>query len=146
MNSIVSATTNSVLGSGAGMSQRDAFLSSAYALLAQAKEDFDLGAFDVALENSYRAALRVAGSVNADSPVIQKRKRLPTSAWEKLALTSDRGKEWAAAFSAYSRERGRVVSGIEANPDPHAVRTLIELTSQFLEDSTPGVTGVTLVA
>ena len=139
MNSIVSATTSSIAGSGMRVGRRETFLSAAYELLAQAREEYDRGAFDLALESAYRAALRVAGAVNSVSPVIRKRKRLPTSAWERLALTSDSGKDWATSFAAFSALRGRVASGIETDPNPETVRALMELAEDFLGEAIPGM-------
>lgn len=146
MSSILSATTNSVAGTASSTSRRDRFFDSAHELLASARADVRDGALDNAMENAYRAALRVAGAVNADSPVIQKRKRLPTNAWKKLALTSGRGSDWAKIFSAFSAQRGRIASGIETHPDPAVVENLISLAEQFLEESLPGSTVVPLVA
>lgn len=146
MSSILSATTNSVAGSTSRRSRRDAFFQSAHELLASARADIERGAFDAAMENAYRAALRVAGAVNADSPVIQKRKRLPTSAWQKLALTSEGGKRWAETFSAFSVQRGRVASGIETHPDAGTVKKLAGLAEAFLAESLPGSTASPLVA
>ena len=64
--------------------------------LAQAHDDFEAGRHDLAMENAYRAALRIAGARSAQSPVVRKRKRLPTNAWDKLALTGAAGADWAA--------------------------------------------------
>ena len=41
MNSIVSATTSSIAGSGMRVGRRETFLSAAYELLAQAREEYD---------------------------------------------------------------------------------------------------------
>lgn len=146
MSSIVSATTKAAYGSAAHGTRRERFFRSAYVLLAQAQADYAAGALDVAMENAYRAALRVAGAVNAGSPVIRKRKRLPASAWDKLRLTSERGKEWAETFTAFSVQRSRVITGIEPHPDPRVVQRLIALVEEFLEESIPGDTKAPLVA
>ncbi|MCP1386727.1 SAV_6107 family HEPN domain-containing protein [Corynebacterium sp. TA-R-1] len=138
MNSIISATTNSTYGTAARPSRRDVFLASAEDLLAAARADLLAGQLDLAMENAYRAALRVAGAVNAGSPVIRKRKRLPTSAWDKLALTGDDGKEWANRFRRYSRERGRVASGIQRQPDGETVRRLLADAEAFYLSAVPG--------
>lgn len=138
MSSIISATTKSVAGARTRASRRDRFLDSAHVLLAQARKEERQGSFDLALESAYRAALRVAGAVNADSDVIRARKRLPTSAWDRLALTSPGGKEWARGFLAYSKQRARVASGIETRPDPDRVRTLISMAERFFAESIPG--------
>ena len=146
MSSIQSATTNSVARTASSISRRDRFFDSAHELLSSARADVRDGALDNAMENAYRAALRVAGAVNADSPVIRKRKRLPTNAWKKLALTSARGSDWASTFMAYSAQRGRVASGIETHPDRAVVENLISLVEQFLAESLPGSTAAPLVA
>ncbi|EEI16993.1 SAV_6107 family HEPN domain-containing protein [Corynebacterium lipophiloflavum] len=146
MSSIVSATTKATYGAAAHGTRREQFFRSAHVLLAQARTDYEAGALDMAMENAYRAALRAAGAVNAGSPVIRKRKRLPASAWDKLALTSDRGKEWASTFSAFSAPRNRAITGIEPNPDANVVLRLIALVEEFLEESTPGSTKAPLVA
>ena len=138
MNSVVSATTSKVYGSPARISRRDAFFNAAEDLIAAAHDDVEAGRFDLAMENAYRAALRIAGAVNAGSEVLRKRKRLPTSAWEKLALCGPEAKEWAARFSAYSRLRGRVASGLELRPDPAVVLNLLGDAEEFLYASHPG--------
>lgn len=138
MNSIISATTNRAYGAGAKLSRRDAFLIAAAALLSAAHGDIEAGRFDLAMENAYRAALRVAGAVCADSDAIRKRKRLPTNAWDKLALTGEEGKRWAATFRAYSRERGRVASGLELHPDPKVVLKLLGDAEEFYLQVDPG--------
>ena len=83
------------------------------------------------MENAYRAALRVAGARNAGSPVVRKRKRLPTNAWDKLALTGDDGTHWAAVFKRYSAQRGRVASGIETDPGAAVVHRLLADAEEF---------------
>ncbi|AWB84363.1 SAV_6107 family HEPN domain-containing protein [Corynebacterium liangguodongii] len=146
MNSVVSATTGAVHGEAARVSRRDRFLDAAHGLLAQAHGEFGRGEFDLALESAYRAALRVAGAVNAESPVIQRRKRLPTSAWDRLALTSQQGEAWAGRFARFSRLRGRVASGIETRPSPLVVAELLDLAAQFLDEAVPGANVQGMVA
>lgn len=131
MSSVVSATTSKAYGSVSRPSRRDAFLSSADSLLLAAHEEVERGQFDLAMESAYRAALRVAGAVCAGSATVKKRKRLPTSAWDKLALTGAQGQQWAARFRQFSRERGRVASGIEASPDPVVVLDLLAAAEEF---------------
>ena len=75
MGSVVSATTGAVYGRGARISKADQFLAAAEELIGLAHDDFEAGRHDVAMENAYRAALRVAGARNAGSPVVRKRKR-----------------------------------------------------------------------
>ncbi|AQQ15644.1 hypothetical protein CGLAU_08445 [Corynebacterium glaucum] len=137
MGSIVSATTRATYGATASLSRRDQFLASAETLIAAAHDEIEAGQFDLALENAYRGALRVAGAANADSPDLRKRKRHPSSAWEKLALTGDDGKRWAARFQTYSRTRGRVASGIDTAPDPKLVLRLLADVEEFYRDVHP---------
>lgn len=142
MSSVISATTSRAYGSGAKLSRQDAFFASADSLLLAAHGDVEEGRFDLAMENAYRAALRVAGAVCAGSDTVRKRKRLPTSAWDKLALTGGRGKEWAARFREFSRERGRVASGVEQHPDPAVVVELLAAAEEFYFESHPGQTSL----
>lgn len=138
MQSVISATTSRAYGAPARMSRRDSFLASAESLLVAAHEEFEDGRADLAMESAYRAALRIAGAAVADSEAVRKRKRLPTSAWEKLALTGERGKHWAARFRTYSHLRGRVVSGLELHPDAATVYRLIADAEEFYHEVHPG--------
>lgn len=131
MSSVVSATTGAVYGATPTASRHDEFLESARVLLDDARVQFAAGSGDLAVESAYRAALRTAGAVIAGSATVAKRKRLPTSAWEKLALTGPRGKYWADTFSAFSRMRGRVASGIELHPRAEDVELLLNLAMDF---------------
>lgn len=140
MNSVISATTSRAYGSPAKASRRDGFLGAAEQLIAAAHEEVEAGRFDLVMENAYRAALRVAGAVCAESPVVRKRKRLPTSAWDKLVLAGEREKAWAAKFRSYSRLRGRVASGLEINPDPAVVLRLLADAEEFYFEVHPGET------
>lgn len=135
MASVVSATTGAVYGAAPAVSRHDDFLLAASALLADAREQLDAGADDLALESAYRAALRTAGAAITQSDVVAKRKRLPTSAWEKLALTGPRGSYWAEKFSGYSRVRGRVASGIELRPRKEDVDSLFALALNFYTET-----------
>ena len=138
MNSVISATTSSTYGAAARPSRRDTFLASAESLLGAARAELASSRPDLAMEYAYQAALRVAGAVNAQSPVLRTRKRLPTSAWDKLALTGEGGKAWADRFRAYSRQRGRVASGIERNLDTDLVRRLLKDAESFYIEVHPG--------
>lgn len=138
MASVVSATTGAVYGQGARLGRADQFLAAAEALIAEAHDDFEAGRYDLALENAYRAALRIAGARNASSPIVRKRKRLPTSAWDKLSLTGDDGAHWAAVFKGYSAQRGRVASGIEANPGSEVVHRLLTDAEDFFLQTRAG--------
>lgn len=142
MASVVSATTGSVYGAGARVSRADQFLAAAESLIAQAHDDFEAGRHDLAMENAYRAALRVAGARSAQSPVIRKRKRLPTNAWDKLALTGAAGAEWAAVFRRYSGQRGRVASGIDLNPGSAVVHRLLADVEDFYSATVAGESAV----
>ena len=131
MGSVVSATTGAVYGRGARVSKADQFLAAAEELIGLAHDDFEAGRHDVAMENAYRAALRVAGARNVSSPIVRKRKRLPTSAWDKLALTGKDGVHWATVFKRYSTQRGRVASGIETDPGAAVVHRLLSDAEEF---------------
>ncbi|MDK8822314.1 SAV_6107 family HEPN domain-containing protein [Corynebacterium coyleae] len=138
MGSVVSATTGRAYGDMGAPRKFDSFIFSAEALLAQAHTDFAARRYDLAMENAYRAALRIAGACNARSIVLRKRKRLPTNAWDKLALTGESGQHWATVFSAYSARRARVASGIDDSPSPVVVSSLIGSAEDFLLDTTGG--------
>ena len=140
MSTIVSATTKAPYGASAGASKSGRYFAAADELLRRAHEEKDAGAADLALEYAYRAALRVAGAVCAESPVIRKRKRLPSSAWDKLALTGESGRAWAHRLSAYSSLRGRVASGIETAPNPVTVALFLGEVEDFYAASQPGTT------
>ncbi|WP_291314254.1 SAV_6107 family HEPN domain-containing protein [Corynebacterium sp. UBA2622] len=140
MNTIISATTGAAYGAPAGASKSGKFFSSADELLRRAHAEQAQGHGDLALEYAYRAALRVAGAVCAESPVVRKRKRLPSSAWEKLALTGESGTAWARRLSAYSAMRGRVASGIQPAPDPDTVEAFLAVVEDFYAASQPGIT------
>ncbi|EFK53589.1 SAV_6107 family HEPN domain-containing protein [Corynebacterium genitalium ATCC 33030] len=131
MNSVISATTGTVYGTVPAASRSENFLGTARALLDESYAHLGAGRSDLALESAYRAALRTAGAVVADSAVIAKRKRLPTSAWAKLKLTGVRGGYWAEVFEGYSRLRGRVASGIELKPDGALVAELVDRAAAF---------------
>ncbi len=138
MGSVVSATTGRTYGDAGAPRKADAFLFAAETLLADAHKEFAAGHYDLALENAYRAALRIAGARNAQSAALRKRKRLPTNAWDKLALTGDEGVRWAQEFSVYSVQRGRVASGIEDNPSPVVVSNLIGAAEEFYLETAGG--------
>lgn len=134
MFSVVSATTGAVYGAVPAALRHDEFLDSARALREDAHAQLVAGAYDLALESAYRAALRTAGAAIAQSAVVAKRKRLPSSAWEKLALTGSRGSYWAQTFAGYSRLRGRVASGIELKPRAADVERLVGLADEFFNE------------
>ena len=138
VSSVISATTRKAYGAAVQPSRRDAFLAAAEQLLAAADREMDTGAIDLAMEYAYRAALRIAGAVNADSAVLRKRKRLPTSAWDKLALTGAQGQMWAARLQTFSGQRGRVASGLDQRPDPVIVQRLLDTTKAFYLEVHPG--------
>lgn len=140
MNSVISATTGATYGAPSAGTKAERFFAAADGLLGRARLELSRGSEDLALEYAYRAALRIAGAVCAMSPVIRRRKRLPTSAWDKLALTGSDGVAWAAELSSYSALRSRVASGIEDAPDPAAVRRFVGLVEEFHLSAQPGAT------
>lgn len=137
MGSVVSATLNATQSKNAWSAKSEQFYAAAEHYLAQAHAHFEDGIYDIALEDAYRAALKVAGAVCLESTVIQKRKRLPSSAWEKLQLTGARGKYWAAVFRRYSPLRGRVASGIVHLPDADTVVSLLADVERFYGEVRP---------
>lgn len=134
MASVISATTGAVYGAVPAVSRQEEFISTARALLEDAQDQLASGSFDLALESAYRSALRTAGAAIVQSPAVAKRKRLPSSAWDKLALTGARGAYWAETFAGFSRLRGRVASGIELRPCESEVKRLVGLAGQYFEE------------
>ncbi|AWB81561.1 hypothetical protein C3B44_03630 [Corynebacterium yudongzhengii] len=141
MGDVISATTKF----STRQLKRERFLASARDLLDSARKEMAAGAFDLALEYAYRGALRVAGACIADSVVLARRKRLPSSAWERLALVGEAEKEWAQTFSGFSRLRSRVMSGIEKVPPAGVAEEVVELAAEFLAE-TEGSAGLGQVA
>ncbi|WP_411701729.1 SAV_6107 family HEPN domain-containing protein [Corynebacterium sp. LaCa97] len=136
MAQIISATQSRSTGRFAGKqgAKQAHFLFQARELLDQARSYAADGRFDQALEVAYQSALRTAGARVAVS-VVSRRRRLPTSAWDRLALVGAEEKQWAEAFKTYSRTRARVGSGLDATPDEEYVYGLMEQAAQFLDES-----------
>lgn len=130
MAQIVSATTRV----GRRVSARDRHLFAAQALLDQARDHLARHEAGLALENAYLAALRTAGARIAVSEVIAGRKRLPSSAWGKLALVDEAGLARSREFAGYSDWRSRVSSGIERDPDIGLVGDLLDRAEDFLAE------------
>lgn len=112
--------------------QRDRFVSQALDLLADARSSAAEGSFADALEMAYRASLRAAGARVAASTV-SRRRRLPTSAWEQVALIGPADAQWAEEFREYSRVRSRVASGLEPVPEPDAVYQYLALAARYVD-------------
>lgn len=125
---IVSATTRGI----GGWSKQDRFLANSRRLLGFAEECLAAGDTAQALEHAYQAALRAAGARSAGSVKVAKRKRLPSSAWERLKLVDADGVKQAEQFSAYSVMRSRVGSGIAPAPKPEIVEGFMREVQQFL--------------
>ena len=125
---IISATTRGA----AGQAKRDRFLFNARVLLDVARGQLASGDTGLALESAYQAALRTAGARIAASAKIAKRKRLPASAWEKLAIVDDDGSVRAAQFANYSTARSRIISGIDPDPEAGFVAEFLRLAEDFL--------------
>lgn len=130
MGQVISATTRFRGATGA----RDRFLAAARDFLAQAEREAKAGHWDLALEAAYRAGLRTAGARISASAKIAKRKRLPTSAWDRLALVDADGVRRAREFSAYSILRQRVASGVISSPAEASVREVLALATDFLAE------------
>ena len=120
---------------GGNGAKRQHFLTQAALLLADARADAAKGRMDQALEKAYQAALRTAGACVAASPTVSKRRRLPTSAWDRLSLVGVDEKAWAEKFRAYSRTRSRLASGMDREVADSVVFNLMDLASRFLEIS-----------
>lgn len=129
MAQIISAQSK-FTGGPAG--KRDRFLFQAQDLLRRAQGCAAEAKWDEALEYAYQAGLRTAGARVAVSAVA-KRRRLPSSAWERLALVSATDKEWAKEFKAYSRPRSRVATGLDDMPDEALVWSLLDLVACFID-------------
>ncbi|MCG7440621.1 MULTISPECIES: SAV_6107 family HEPN domain-containing protein [Corynebacterium] len=132
MAQIISATRTRSFGREGG--KRARFLFQARELLDSARGYAAHGRFDQALEVAYQAALRTAGARVAASAVARRR-RLPSSAWERLALVGVEDKRWAETFKAYSRTRARVASGLDEVPGEKFVYGLMQRSAQFLDES-----------
>lgn len=130
MAQIISATTRV----GHRVSARDRHLFAARTLLDQARDHLSRSEAGLALENAYLAALRTAGARIAVSEVLAKRKRLPSSAWDKLALVDGAGFARSQEFSGYSAWRSHVGSGIERDPDAGLVGDLLDRAEAFLAE------------
>lgn len=135
MAQVISATARRVQRQGGNGAKRQRFLTQAALLLADARADASTGRMDQALEKAYQAALRTAGACVAASATVSKRKRLPTSAWDRLSLVGVEEKQWAEKFRAYSRTRSRLASGIDRDVADSVVYGLMELAARFLEIS-----------
>lgn len=128
MAQIISATTKFA---GAGMSaKRQRFLSQAADLLYRARQAAAAQDFDEALELSYQAALRTAGAWVAGSPVAS-RKRLPSSAWDRLELVGPDARAWVDRLRRYSRQRSRVITGLDDGADAQSALELMALAGEF---------------
>ncbi|MDO5031379.1 SAV_6107 family HEPN domain-containing protein [Corynebacterium sp.] len=135
MAHVISATargTRARSQGGARWARRDRFLVQARELLESARQEAASGRLEQALEMAYRAALRAAGACVAGSAVAGRR-RLPTSAWDQLALVGAEEKRWAEKFEKYSRVRSRVGNGLDASVDPEVVYSLMGLTAEFID-------------
>lgn len=138
MAQVISATARRIQRQGGQGAKRQRFLTQAALLLADAKSDAAKGRMDQALEKAYQAALRTAGACVAGSATVSKRRRLPTSAWDRLSLVGVAEKEWAEKFRAYSRTRSRLASGMDREVADSVVFGLMDLAARFLEVSESG--------
>lgn len=132
MAQIISATRTRSYGRAGG--KRARFLFQARELLDAARGYAAEGRFDQALEVAYQSALRTAGARVAVSAVARRR-RLPSSAWDRLALVGVEEKRWAESFKGYSRTRARVASGLDEVPGEDFVYGLMQRAAQFLDES-----------
>ena len=132
MAQIISATRTRSTGRASG--KRARFLFQARELLDAARGYAAEGRFDQALEVAYQSALRTAGARVAASAVARRR-RLPSSVWDRLALVGVEEKRWAESFRGYSRTRARVASGLDEVPGEDFVYGLMQRAAQFLDES-----------
>ena len=98
MAQILSATRPRAKGRAGG--KRARFLFQARELLDSARGYAAEGRFDQALEVAYQSALRTAGARVAAS-VVARRRRLPSSAWDRLALVGVESKRCDESFKGY---------------------------------------------
>ena len=112
--------------------RRDRFMGQALDLLADARKSAASGRLEDALEMAYRASLRAAGARVAASTVARRR-RLPSSAWEQVALIGPADAQWAAEFKDYSRVRSRVASGLDPVPGEDAVYEYLALAARYVD-------------
>lgn len=146
MAQVISATAQFKRSrAAAGAFKRDRFLTQAGDLLSQARAMAAAERWDQALEFAYQAGLRTAGARIADSAV-SKRRRLPSSAWEQLAMVGASEKDWAERFRGYSRLRSRVASGLDGAPDEEVVVKLMALAAEFLAEVEEGIVFGSLAA
>lgn len=138
MGQVISATARRTQRQGGQPSKRQRFLTQAALLLADARADAGNGRMDQALEKAYQAGLRIAGACVAASATVSKRRRLPSSAWDRLVLVGAEEKEWAEKFRAYSRTRSRLASGIDREVADQVVFDLMDLAARFLEMAETG--------
>ncbi len=137
----MSLVLSSTIRTSAAENRRDHYVTQAHGFLHAAYSSFSQQDYGQALECAYLSALRTAGAVTAVSPAIRKRKRLPSSAWERLRLTGVEGKQWAEKFVGFSSLRGHVASGIVTHVPPARVWDLITYAQGFL-DSVEGLSDV----
>lgn len=134
MATVVSATTRALGGAG---SKQAAFIRRASILLRDAVREYGQGNYVDAMELGYQAALRTAGAYIAGTSVA-KRRRLPAGAWSRVALAGGDGAAWASSFAPFSKNRSRLISGLDNEVDPALVADLIELTQHFLDEVESG--------
>ncbi|MBC3185212.1 hypothetical protein H7347_01245 [Corynebacterium sp. zg-331] len=138
MAQIISATAVAAYR-GRGRAERSSglgrgdFMDKADVLLSQALAESAAGRDGEAFESAYRCALRVAGAVLADTPVVRRR-RAPVGAWARLRAVNDRGRYWAEQFEAFSRLRSRWNSGLESRIEERVAQQLIDLASAFFAE------------
>ena len=112
--------------------RRDRFMGQALDLLADARKSAARGRLEDALEMAYRASLRAAGARVA-ALTVARRRRLPSSAWEQVALIGPADAQWAAEFKDYSRVRSRVASGLDPVPGEDAVYEYLALAARYVD-------------
>lgn len=134
MSAVISATTKNFTRSTSRQEAKaKRFLASAHQLMNDARAHLFAEEADLAFESAYQAALRAAGACVAQSPV-GKRKRLPTSAWDRLSLVGAQGADWASVFSKYSRTRAKLLNGQTVQITEREIRDFVAQVAVFVDE------------
>ncbi|MCF4006274.1 hypothetical protein L1O03_03655 [Corynebacterium uropygiale] len=105
----------------------------AHSLLEQAEAQREQGDYAHAFESAYQAALRTAGS-RIEEAGLRRRRRVPSGAWQRLALIDERGAYWAEVFRRFSSTRQRLMAGVRGIDDPRRLDELLARVGEFLDE------------
>lgn len=109
------------------------FLMKAHSLMDQATAQRERGEYAHAFESAYQAALRTAGA-RIEEAGVRRRRRVPSGAWQRLALDDARGQYWAGIFQEFSPIRQRLMAGVRGIDDPRRLDDLLALVGEFLDE------------